>query len=400
MADQPAQTLAVFVVDKAAGSRRLLDRLRTIDETDNNVQIVDAAIVDRSSRLGRVKVHQTKDMGAAKGAFHGGAIGVVVGALLLGPAGAVVGGAAGGVLHGLRSRFHDIGIDDKFMRQVGKEVEKGKSALFVQYVGNWAASIGLVEEVVVAEHALLIHSTLRAETAAKLQALVEPAVEQLGGEEAVSDYEIEESDAAEEAPVEEAPAEEAAPEAAPVAAVAAVAAAPAADDLTQLVGIGPKAAKALAAAGIGTYAALAEANEPAIRRALHDADMLPPGNVSSWPMQASLAAKGDWQGLMKYNAKASAAAPKAAKPKAASAAAGPPDDLTKISGIGPRMATILEDGGITTYAGLQHSSTEDLRKVVAAGGALPPSSLSSWPTQATFAAKGDWQGLASYNSHR
>jgi uncharacterized membrane protein len=98
-------------------------------------------------------------MGAAKGALHGGAIGVVVGALLLGPAGAVVAGAAGGVLHGLRSRFHDIGIDDKFMRQVGKEVEKGKSALFVQYVGNWAASIGLVEEVVVADHALIIHSS-------------------------------------------------------------------------------------------------------------------------------------------------------------------------------------------------------------------------------------------------
>jgi predicted flap endonuclease-1-like 5' DNA nuclease len=398
MSDQPAQTLAVFVVDKAAGSRRLLERIRKIDETDNNVQIVDAAIVDRT-RFGRVKVHQTKDMGAAKGAFHGGAIGVVVGALLLGPAGAVVGGAAGGVLHGLRSRFHDIGIDDKFMRQVGKEVDKGKSALFVQYVGNWAASIGLVEEVVVAEHALLIHSTLRAETAAKLQALVEPAVEQLGGEEAVSDYEVEEAEAPAEEATAEAPAETAAPEAAAVAAVAA-AAAPAADDLTQLVGIGPKAAKALAAAGIGTYAALADANEPAIRRALHEADMLPPGNVSSWPMQASLAAKGDWQGLMKYNAKASAAAPKAAKPKAASAAAGPPDDLTKISGIGPRMATILEDGGVTTYSGLQHTSSEDLRKVVAAGGALPPSSLSSWPTQATFAAKGDWQGLASYNSHR
>ena len=54
----------------------------------------------------------------------------------LGPAGAVVGGAAGGVLHSLRSRFHDIGIDDKFMRQVSKEIDKGKSALFVQYEGT------------------------------------------------------------------------------------------------------------------------------------------------------------------------------------------------------------------------------------------------------------------------
>ena len=31
--------------------------------------------------------------------------------------------------------------------------------------------------------------------------------------------------------------------------------------------------------------------------------MTPPGNVSTWPMQASLASKGDWQGLMKHNEK-------------------------------------------------------------------------------------------------
>ena len=39
----------------------------------------------------------------------------------------------------------------------------------------------------------------------------------------------------------------------------------------------------------------------------------------------------------------------------------------------------------------------DLRQIIAAGGALPPSSLDSWPTQASYASKGDWSGLASYN---
>ena len=171
----------------------------------------------------------------------------------------------------------------------------------MQYTGNWAASIGLVEQAIQAENALLITSTLPAETAAALRALVEPAAEsQLGGDEVVADFEIE---------VEEAPEEDAAPaeEAAPVAAAAA-------DDLTQLVGIGPKAAGALTAAGIATYAALSEANEPQIRRALHDADMTPPGNVSTWPMQASLASKGDWQGLMKLNEKQRATA-KASAPR-------------------------------------------------------------------------------------
>ncbi len=75
------------------------------------------------------------------------------------------------------------------------------------------------------------------------------------------------------------------------------------DDLTQLAGIGPKSARALTAAGIATYAALAEANEPQVRKALIEASMLPPADVATWPTQAAYAAKGDWQGLTKYNEK-------------------------------------------------------------------------------------------------
>ena len=41
--------------------------------------------------------------------------------------------------------------------------------------------------------------------------------------------------------------------------------------------------------------------------------MMPPGNVATWPMQASYAAKGDWQGLMKHNEKQRAMAK--AKPR-------------------------------------------------------------------------------------
>ena len=399
MSDEYGQTLAAFVLDSGKQSRRLLKRIQEIDAVDPNVKIVDAAIVDRTRF--RVKVHQTEDLGGAKGTVRGAGLGVIVGALVLGPAGAVVGGAAGGVLNGLRNRFHDVGIDDKFMRQVAKEIERGKSAIFILYEGNWAGSIGLIEQAIIIEKALLISSTLPPKTAAALKALVDPAVDQLGGAEVVSDYEVE-------AP--EAPTAEAAPAVAAAAAVASVepapvAAAPAAtpDDLTQLAGLGPKASAALATAGITTYAALAEANEPDLRHALHEADMVPPANVASWPMQATYATKGDWQGLMKYNQRASGGAAKsktakATKSKAADAA--PPDDLTQLSGIGPRISSILSDGGVTTYAQLEHADPADLRKTLAQSGALPPSSLDTWPTQASYAVRGDWQGLASYNSHK
>ena len=113
-------------------------------------------------------------------------------------------------------------------------------------------------------------------------------------------------------------------------------------------------------------------------------------------MQASLASKGDWQGLMKYNNRAAASRP-APEKAAAVAPAQPADDLTQLHGIGPRIASILNDGGITNYAQLEHSNGGDLRQIIATGGALPPASIDTWPTQATYASRGDWAGLAAYN---
>ena len=381
--EQVPETLAVFVLDSGAAAKRLLEAVEKIDEVNDNVQIVDAAIAERTKRRGAVKVHQTRDRGALKGGVRGTAIGVVVGTIIAGPAGAVVAGAAGGLLHSLRSRFHDIGIDDKFMKQVSKEIEKGKSALFVQYTGH----LGRVDRVGRAgdpgrerpAHHQHAARRDRGRTQGAGRARRRITGRRRGGRRL--------RDRGRGGP-------RGGPRGSRARCVAADAGA--GDDLTQLVGIGPKAASALTAAGIATYAALSEANEPQIRRALHDADMTPPGNVSTWPMQASLASKGDWQGLMKLNEKQRAAA-KPAAPRTEAAAAAPPDDLTQINGIGPRISTILNEGGITTYADLQRANTGELRQIIAVGGALPPSSLESWPTQASYAARGDWSGLATYN---
>ena len=207
MAVELDQTLAVFVVDNDGAAKRFLKKVQEIDKADKRVQIVDAAIAHKG-KFGRVKIHQTIDRGAAKGAVRGGTVGVVVGAIIAGPAGAAVGGAAGGVLAGLHNKFHDIGIDDKWMKRVGKEVDKGKSALFVQYEGDWSSSLGAITDAVKSSKALLIESTLSNEKAMALRELIIPAAEQLGGEEVVVDFEVE---------TEVQP-----------------------DDLTQLPGIGPK----------------------------------------------------------------------------------------------------------------------------------------------------------------
>lgn len=98
-----------------------------------------------------------------------------------------------------------------------------------------------------------------------------------------------------------------------------------ADDLVKIEGIGPKVAKALNAAGIVTFAALAESNAEDIQKIVTEAGlkmMSPEG----WIDQAKLAAKGDWKGFEKLQAKLVAgrkAAPAAKKPAEKKPAAKP-----------------------------------------------------------------------------
>ena len=181
------------------------------------------------------------------------------------------------------------------MRKVAKDMDRGKSAVFVQYEGDWAASIDAVRGAITAEGGELIHSTLSADKAEALQALLAPTVDDLGGEETVTDCKVEVAPDTEAAPADEpeAPAASAPPVEPtappevpePTPASAEVSAEP--DDLSQLAGIGPTSAEALNAAGITTYAGLAATGEPAVREALYAGHILPRSNVATWAMQAS-----------------------------------------------------------------------------------------------------------------
>ena len=44
------------------------------------------------------------------------------------------------------------------------------------------------------------------------------------------------------------------------------------------------------------------------------------------------------------------------------------DDLTKLDGVGPKLAEILAEGGFTTYAVIAAASVEDIQKVLEAAG--------------------------------
>ncbi len=90
--------------------------------------------------------------------------------------------------------------------------------------------------------------------------------------------------------------------------------------------------------------------------------------------------------------KASVSAPKAASsaPKASSKA----DDLTKVEGIGPKIAEIFQAAGIGTFAELAAASVDRLKEILeAAGSRYASHNPGTWPKQAELAAAGKWDEL-------
>ncbi len=70
------------------------------------------------------------------------------------------------------------------------------------------------------------------------------------------------------------------------------------------------------------------------------------------------------------------------------------DDLKKVEGIGPKIAEILVSKGIVTFKDLAKTKVDSLKKILdEAGPKFNIHEPSSWPQQATLAAKGSWAEL-------
>lgn len=81
---------------------------------------------------------------------------------------------------------------------------------------------------------------------------------------------------------------------------------PTPDDLTRIEGIGLKISAALQAAGITTFAQLAQANEETLRAALAAANLRFAPSLRTWAKQAAYLAKGDEKGFTAYTQKLTA----------------------------------------------------------------------------------------------
>jgi uncharacterized membrane protein len=95
-------------------------------QKEHLVDLEDAVVVVKNQK-GKLKVKQTLDLvtaGAAGGSFWGFLIGLLFLHPLLGVTVGIVGGALSGALN-------DVGIDDDFIRELGKTLETGTSAIFI-----------------------------------------------------------------------------------------------------------------------------------------------------------------------------------------------------------------------------------------------------------------------------
>lgn len=73
------------------------------------------------------------------------------------------------------------------------------------------------------------------------------------------------------------------------------------------------------------------------------------------------------------------------------AAASPPtmpDDLKRIEGIGPKLSSVLQEVGITTFAALAAKSSDELQGILDTAGVAHISDPATWPEQAALAAAG------------
>jgi predicted flap endonuclease-1-like 5' DNA nuclease/glycosidase len=96
------------------------------------------------------------------------------------------------------------------------------------------------------------------------------------------------------------------------------------------------------------------------------------------------------------NLSAPTATPKTRSPKVQPESQLIPDDLTRIEGIGPKIAAALRAAGITTFAVLAKARETELRKALLAAGLRSAPRLETWAKQARYLAKGDEAGLERY----
>jgi predicted flap endonuclease-1-like 5' DNA nuclease len=205
------------------------------------------------------------------------------------------------------------------------------------------------------------------------------------------------------------------------------------DDLQRIEGIGPRIAAALTGAGLDSYRMIAVAETERLSAALREAGLSFAPSLVTWPVQARLLATGNEVALAALKAELTAGRARPHRPATSEAdsdteqasteqastaqadteqastaqadteQAGTAqadgedepeeDELERVEGIGPRIATALRKAGIETYRQLAVTDAATLQAALAASGLRFTPSLPTWSRQAALLADGDEAGF-------
>jgi uncharacterized membrane protein len=153
--------LLVFSYPNETGANEAIAKIQSLQK-QQLITLADAATVVRKPD-GKAKVKQANNLVGA-GALGGAFWGMLIGLLFFAPWLGLAIGAAAGALGG---KFADVGIDDKFIKEVGETIEPGHSALFLM-VTQMTDDKVLPE--LAATGASLLRTNLSAEDEAKMRA--------------------------------------------------------------------------------------------------------------------------------------------------------------------------------------------------------------------------------------
>jgi uncharacterized membrane protein len=187
MADVPTQAIvAAFKTED--GADNALAQLRSV-EKQHLIDINNVAVL-RCDQQGKVHIKEPTDMGGGRGAAIGAVVGGIAG--LLFPPAMLATAAGGAAIGGIAARLRDSGFDDDRLRELGKSLQPGTSALLAVIEHTWVRE---VEEELAKAGADVATKELGADIAAELKAGHDVAYTAVVTDDAVAVARVAETDA-------------------------------------------------------------------------------------------------------------------------------------------------------------------------------------------------------------
>jgi uncharacterized membrane protein len=116
--------LVVVTFEDAEEAGKVRETLRSAQRSDY-LSLDDSAVVVKDED-GKIHVKNEMDRGVKIGAIGGGLLGLLIGGIIF-PVGGLLIGALGGALVG---KSADLGIEQKFVKEVSEDLQPGTSAIF------------------------------------------------------------------------------------------------------------------------------------------------------------------------------------------------------------------------------------------------------------------------------